>query len=178
MKTTVATNTRQFIELGARAFEQLGCPCGMYSFMAAHGVEMFAPARLPRKYRPLKGPMKMCFHNAATAALKDRSLIYCEGYASSLIPVLHAWCLDPKGRVLELTWGTPGADYFGIPFQRGFLLRQALRNQSYGLLDQMQDQFGLVRGKYPKEEWWESTALTRLSASVTVNKEPRGQAGA
>jgi len=145
----------------------------MYTFVSDHGIEMFAPARLPKSYRHLKGQLRMCFANAAKAAMDDPSLIYCEGYASSIIPVLHAWCLDPKGRVLELTWPKPGADYFGVPFQLGFVKRQLLLNGSFGLLDQMYNRFALVRGNYKKEEWYNDGALTRLSKKLKVNKNPR-----
>jgi len=92
--------------------------------------------------------------------------------------VLHAWCIDPQGSVLELTWDTPGNDYFGIPFRLRFLIEQLLKNMRYGLIDQYVDQFALVRGLYPQNEWLDRNALTRLSYSSTVNKRPRGQAGA
>lgn len=162
-------STREFITFGAKAFERLGQPCGMFDFFARHGREMFAPEHLPPEYREWKGPMKQCFHNAANAAFHDRDLIYCEGYASSIIPILHAWCLDPDGRVLELTWSTPGQDYFGIPFRRNFLIEQAIQNGKYGLVDRLENEFALVRGLYPRKDWFEKKALTRLSAQVKLH---------
>lgn len=173
-----ATSTREFLRDASEAFRSLGGQGGMYEFVFDHGLEMFSPRSLPRTYRCFKGEKKMCFRNAAMAAMVHNSLIYCEGYASHIIPVLHAWCLDPHGRVLELTWDKPAPDYFGIPFRMGFLRNELIRNGNYGLLDQMRDHFALVRGKYPKSDWWEERALTRLSAASTVNKKPRGQAGA
>lgn len=58
---------------------------------------------------------KACFRNAAMFAF-EHCLPYVEGYATSIIPVHHAWCLDHDGRVLEVTWKTLGTDYFGVRF--------------------------------------------------------------
>lgn len=171
MKTTINTS-REFIQFGSQSFRELGQGCPMWDFLAQHGVEMFAHPKLPGKYHEWKGPMKQCFHNAANAAFHEPELIYCEGYASSIIPTLHAWCLDPEGRVLELTWSKPATDYFGIPFKLKFLVQQAIANEEYGLIDQMKNHFALVRGQFPKKDWWERKALTRLSSSVKLNKNP------
>lgn len=59
---------------------------------------------------------KACFRNAALFAFAHR-LPYVEGYATAIIPVHHAWCLDHDGRILEVTWKTLGADYFGVQAQ-------------------------------------------------------------
>lgn len=58
---------------------------------------------------------KACFRNAAMFAILHR-LPYVEGYATHMIPVHHAWCLDHDGRVIEVTWKTFGSDYFGVQF--------------------------------------------------------------
>lgn len=66
-----------------------------------------------------------CFRNAALFAMEHR-LPYVEGYATSIIPVHHAWCLDHDGRVLELTWKELGKDYFGVQFRPQLVLKGAV----------------------------------------------------
>ena len=58
-----------------------------------------------------------CFDNAFKRARSSGGkLRYCEGYATSVIPLPHAWCIDREDRVVELTWRTPGVAYFGAVF--------------------------------------------------------------
>lgn len=84
-----------------------------------------------------KGPMGECFRNAAHAAL-GYDLVYCEGYAiprNLHIPLMHAWCVDPKtGNVLETTWEL-GASYHGIQFKTDFLLKAILALGVYGIIE-------------------------------------------
>lgn len=68
---------------------------------------------------------KACFRNAALYALDNR-LRYVEGYATYIIPVHHAWCVDALGRVCEVTWKTLGSDYFGVAFKPGLVTRGAV----------------------------------------------------
>jgi hypothetical protein len=64
--------------------------------------------RLPAGYRPLLGAPHTCFRNSAEAALADPELGYCEGLLSVGPQVAaHAWCVDQRGRVVELTFTTP-----------------------------------------------------------------------
>lgn len=62
-----------------------------------------------------RGEPKQCFYNASIRAMRH-GLRYVEGYATSIIPVHHAWVLDASGKVLEVTWDKPGSAYFGIEF--------------------------------------------------------------
>jgi hypothetical protein len=69
--------------------------------------EAFEPRSLPSGYRA--SPSEDCGVNAARDAFGDRSLTYVEGFAlgGSLyprIPILHAWCIDVAGGVVERTW--------------------------------------------------------------------------
>jgi hypothetical protein len=64
--------------------------------MLNHGV-FYRPAPLPDGVPP--GELKQRFRNAAHLAL-DTDLVYVEGYALSLIPVEHAWCVDPATGVV------------------------------------------------------------------------------
>lgn len=54
----------------------------------------------PRKYKP--GRIKHCFQNARRLVQQTRGyLTYVEGYAYCTvgIPILHAWNMDPEGRL-------------------------------------------------------------------------------
>lgn len=83
---------------------------------------------------PWRGQMKQCFNNAFTLADQRPDLRYCEGYAySTLIPVLHAWCIDAEDRVLDPTW-TDGAEYHGIAFDTEWVRRHLLRTKYWGVL--------------------------------------------
>lgn len=44
-----------------------------------------------------------CYMNAVKIAMKQKSLIFCEGIASGLWPVEHAW-VSYKGRAIDVTW--------------------------------------------------------------------------
>lgn len=56
-----------------------------------------------------------CFRNSAMYAV-EHGLRYVEGYATSIIPVHHGWCVDDKGNVIEVTWKEAGKAYFGVEF--------------------------------------------------------------
>ena len=142
----------RFLESEAEFIQMMGRKCSVAGFVLKHG-RAFEPRKLPKNLRLHKGRIKGCFRNAAIAALRDPSLTYVEGYAASIIPVLHAWCVDPDGGLLEVTWGKPGDEYYGIPFQTRFLRRSLLEAGYYGLIDQWKNNWPLLRGKYPKREW-------------------------
>ena len=59
---------------------------------------------------------KACFRNAALYA-ELYGLRYVEGYAQSIIPVHHGWCVDSFGKVVEVTWDSLGSAYFGVEFK-------------------------------------------------------------
>jgi hypothetical protein len=48
----------------------------------------------------------------------------------------HAWCVNRKtGKVVDPTWdNTEENVYFGIPFNRKWLLKHVLKKQTYGIL--------------------------------------------
>ncbi len=73
-----------------------------------------------------RGEPKQCFANAQQLALAHPELTYVEGYAMSVIPVHHGWCVDPDGAVVDVTWSTPGAEYFGVPLLTRYVRRMAL----------------------------------------------------
>jgi hypothetical protein len=109
-----------------------------------HGCR-FKPQPLPRKYKKL--PYKQCFQNAVNLMLESgKRLIYCEGYGTSVIPVLHAWCVDKKGNVIDPTWDyKDSVEYFGIPFDPDFVMKSMFKSKYYGILDNWHDDYPLLR---------------------------------
>lgn len=92
-----------------------------------------------------------CFQHAAEAAMLERSITYCEGYAISIIPVHHAWLLDSAGNVIETTWPEVGQAYFGIPFRTDYVRRQVKEQKHYSMLDQWETDWPTIRTD--KSKW-------------------------
>lgn len=103
--------SRQWVELLAKMYpagEPVPYPP---QFLLERGRE-FAE----RVASPWRGTPRACFVNARYLAARRRlRLRYSEGYAVSVIPVAHAWCVDEAGRVVDPTWSEEYApDYFGV----------------------------------------------------------------
>lgn len=66
--------------------------------------KFYRPQRNPRQFRERE--LGRCFINALTLAEENpRELRYCEGFATvGFVPVEHAWNLDRRGRVIDVTW--------------------------------------------------------------------------
>lgn len=91
---------------------------------------------LPDDVEPMKE--KMCFKNAAQMAIDSNRFIYCEGYGLSIIPVMHAWCLDKDGNVIDPTWASlpfeKGREYFGIAINTKYLIAHLCETERWGSL--------------------------------------------
>lgn len=121
---------------------------GIADFVLKNGREFLRGEGVPVK----RGVMKMCYMNAAHLAAKDSSLTYCEGYATTIIPVLHAWCIDEQGRVVDPTWRFGhGLGYFGVPFKLSFVRKIMRMTKHYGILDTWEHGFPVL--KADKKEW-------------------------
>jgi hypothetical protein len=89
-----------------------------YDFLLRHGT-WYHPRRLPKPIP--RGAPKRCFANGILASVRY-GLRYVEGYALSayrgqlIPPVLHAWVIDARDQLYEVTWSTPGVAYLGVPF--------------------------------------------------------------
>jgi len=92
-----------------------------------------------------------CFQHSAVAAMEEKSLTYCEGYAINIIPVLHAWLLGPDGNVIETTWKEMGHAYYGIPFRTDFIRKMIKFVRHYSMIDQWESGFPTIMA--PKETW-------------------------
>lgn len=90
-----------------------------------------------RRHCRWRGRQGACYANAQYLASRRKGLRYAEGYATSVIPVEHAWCVDAQGRVIDPTWDEKHQpDYFGIAFDSEHVrrIRQVTGPHSYSLL--------------------------------------------
>lgn len=153
MKAIESLNTLstvgEFLEFSVQAMKDLqpkptgigGYLC-LYDFVLRQGREWtYAP-----KPRAIPwGKMGLCFMNAAHLAMSRRDLIYCEGYASGLIPTPHAWVVTKEGVVIDNTWRDRCESYYGIAIKRSYLRRSLLNYHRYGLIDQWEKKWPLLR---------------------------------
>jgi hypothetical protein len=80
------------------------------------------------------GRMKECYRNSTNASL-GTGFAYCEGFAvSRFFPMAHAWIAPTPGVAWETTWrNCDDAEYFGIPWQREFMIATMARTKHYGV---------------------------------------------
>ena len=107
-------------------------------------------------YLPTEQTIKQCFRNAWHLSMKHPELVYCEGYALSMIPVLHAWCWDPvTDTVLDPTWtgDRQGVAYIGVPFRLSYVTETIKKRGYFGVIDNPEDKFALVRGEHKPSEF-------------------------
>lgn len=112
-------------------------------FILSNGKAMGDRSIESDKYK--KGTMKECFKNAYRLA-SSKGFKYCEGYATSIIPTLHAWCLDEKGNVIDVTWKN-GRDYFGVIFPMSYIHKVHAARGKYGVMDNYEQGFPLLKGE-------------------------------
>lgn len=138
---------KEFLEQCAEVWKDINTTP---AFVLENGYQF--PTMAPEQ--PKAGMLKACYMNAARLAMRRKDLIYVEGYAAGIIPVMHAWCIDQEGRVLETTW--PPAlqrshDYYGIPFCTAYLRKRLQVQEHYGLLDQPDHNWPVQN--FPREVW-------------------------
>ena len=97
-----------------------------------------------------RGEPGHCFMNAYNLAFNNhRRFTYVEGFAISIIPIHHAWCVDKKGIVYDPTWYDDGVDYFGIPLDVIYVCQVNIRRKYYGsAIDNFEEHFPLLTGKH------------------------------
>jgi len=105
-------------------------------FLLIHGQAYAPPVGRPRPKGVRKGPDKLCFSNATNAAYWDNRQ-YVEGYATSFIPVHHAWVLDGDGNLIETTWAKAGDAYWGVPFPQDIVDLSMLATGYYGVMSRL-----------------------------------------
>ena len=100
----------------------------------------YTPRPFPAKYRKWEGEPQACLYNAADLALAFPDLEYAEGFALHAdpridYPVEHAWCVDPKGNVIDPTWHEKvGREYFGVALDKWLLAEQHQSKLPFGLM--------------------------------------------
>src|SRR3954469_15460930 len=81
---------------------------GPEDFILTHG-RYWQGASCPDEYRQHCGPLMHCFFNAMSAAIEHPELTYVEGvYSVAGLPKPHGWCVDTRGRIVELTFNPEG----------------------------------------------------------------------
>ncbi len=78
------------------------------------------------------GEYKECYMNAYNAAV-DHGWQYVEGFAMSLFPMMHAWCVDGD-QAVEVTWETPGHGYQGIIMDLEDVQANMLKTEVWGVM--------------------------------------------
>ena len=124
-----------------------------YSSMEEYVLENGRPfvyQPLPALYMPHKGRWGRCFANAFRLAMKRGELRYAEGYAkrSDSFGMLHAWCVDAQGRVVDPTWNFP-ADYYGVIYDLAYVGCVARKKGAFGVIDNWAEDYPLLRGEEP-----------------------------
>ena len=120
-------------------------------FVLKHGKHF--EARNTTEDVPSDTPQQ-CFKNALELAWSSDEYTYCEGFISVHgVPLQHAWCINNKGKVVDPTIKRPGKDYeyFGVCFKTAFVTDHVFARKRYGIIDNPEKKFPLLRGKHEKE---------------------------
>lgn len=150
--TADLTSVRQYLEMFTELAKRNkrtginGYRC-MEEFVLRNGRQM-DPSPLPSGIK--RGPMKQCYQNAGRIALSRLEFTYVEGYAISIIPVLHGWLIDSEGRVVDPTW-KDGLEYFGVPISTRYLRRHVLEHGVWGVIDGWDRNWPILHAK--SAEW-------------------------
>lgn len=124
---------REYLQSMANMF-----PLTAEAITLRYGREYTAPKK-PRPFGIRKMANKMCFMNSFILA-ESHGWQYVEGFALSVIPVHHAWCVH-NGQVIDATLETAGLAYFGIQFDLDFCRRVMLETKTYGIIDRHSETF-------------------------------------
>ena len=96
-----------------------------------HYGRSYTPAPLPDDIA--RGEMKMCYGNAANAALASGSLTYVEGYADAgFFPTGHAWVTQDGRTAWDPTWDA-GKGYFGVALSKSWVSSWVSRTGYWGI---------------------------------------------
>jgi hypothetical protein len=123
-----------------------------------------------------RGKKGECFKNAFHLA-DNKGLIYVEGVVTisgSPLPGLHAWCVDKEGNVYDPTL-EEADEYYGVPFDLMYVEKTILREKTYGVIDNYEMGFPLLRGEHKNFLNKEILGkfLLSLASATTKRKEVR-----
>jgi hypothetical protein len=120
---------------------------GNEHWIFTHGM-YFKGRKLPKKYK--MGIPQQCFFNSWRGAIKHH-LTYFEGYTLYILPILHAWNLDPANKIVDLTLPAiprlpfEDREYFGVPFKLSYVSLTANAKGAYGsLIDDWENNYPLL----------------------------------
>jgi hypothetical protein len=105
-----------------------------------------------------RGVEKECYSNCLKQLIRHPDkVVYCEGFATSVIPVQHAWLLF-EGRVIDPTWDPAwdnqhNREYFGIAFKTEYVKRIARESGYYGVLDNFVQGYPMLRGVHKPDDF-------------------------
>lgn len=141
----------EYLKWMAAAVRSIGNDLNGYScledFVLKHGRQFTRIGHMPKSYK--MGRKKHCFMNAARLSIDAPSLTYVEGYAVSVIPMMHAWCVTKHGTVIDPTWDD-GVDYYGVPIRKDYLLHSMSTSGVYGVIDLWKEKYPILKAK-PKQ---------------------------
>ncbi len=100
----------------------------------------------------VSGRVKECYKNAYMAAIEN-DWSYVEGYAmSEILPVMHAWCLDNEGQVVETTWETAGTEYYGVTLEIMWVTERIAATGMWGVMpNDYLNEYQLLKAGVPLE---------------------------
>ena len=118
--------------------------CCVEDFVMSNGKQY--PIR-PRPKGVRQMAVKCCFRNAYLTSQRN-GWDYCEGYGvTGFFPILHAWCVDDEGYVVDTTW-RDGTYYFGVIFPTYYIDQVAVSKGTWGVIDNWKGRFPLVSGEH------------------------------
>ena len=142
---------RQLEWIAALGNEEKLRSIGTYErFVLKYGYEFSGAIEIPEHVQ--RGPMKLCFGNAALMALAfPDEFIYTEGYAyQEGIPITlaHGWLTNRQGQVVDPTWGVDKhVDYFGVLVRHEYVRPKA----GLSLIDDWENGWPLVLSESPEQ---------------------------
>lgn len=124
-------------------------------FVLEHGSPLGAPVALSQ-YGIERKLLNDCFKSAHFTAL-SKGLVYCEGFAKNLVPVHHAWCIDPLTlETVDPTWEQDGSEYFGVMFNYAYQVMSRNRHENYSLLDNLNSPLSVVHNPGMYDFKWDA----------------------
>lgn len=94
-----------------------------------------------------------CFRNSIELLYTSNDYTYVEGYMfCHVIPIYHAWCIDKSGNIIDPTIEKPQSNwvYMGVAFKTDFVLKTITERGIYGIIDNPEQKFPLLRGLHEK----------------------------
>lgn len=108
------------------------------------------------------GELGTCHADAIQLAVRS-GLTYVEGFAligPGRFALLHGWCADDRGRVIDRTWKDRGTAYFGVPIQSDYLRRKQREFEAQppgtvtcSLFNDPTDRWAVLDGRTAVADW-------------------------